>query len=236
MNVYLARLEGHGLQVEAPLQELTADGLWESAKHALAVGARIGDRVVLMGTSTGGTLALKLAAECPETVAALVLYSPNVDVFDPNARVLLWPWGLQLARLITGSAWRSWEPGPEATNYWYDRYRLEGTVALKALIDGSMNQATFSSIRQPTLVLGYYASESRQDSVISIPRMREMYEQLGTQEAQKIMHMLPDVGHHIMTSPYFSQDMNTVSSRTKSFLEESLPLVPGTDVIHSDQE
>jgi hypothetical protein len=41
---------------------LTADAYWESAKLAYAIGKQIGKKVILMSTSTGGTLALKLAA------------------------------------------------------------------------------------------------------------------------------------------------------------------------------
>ena len=61
---------------------LTADKLWNSAKEAYAIGKQLGKKVIIMATSTGGTLALKLAAEYPE-IAGLILLSPNIAINDP---------------------------------------------------------------------------------------------------------------------------------------------------------
>lgn len=43
-NMYLARLADHGLDTVAPMQYLTADRLWESAKQAYAIGKRLGKK------------------------------------------------------------------------------------------------------------------------------------------------------------------------------------------------
>ncbi|MEN9686161.1 MAG: hypothetical protein RLZZ28_1947, partial [Bacteroidota bacterium] len=101
-NLYLARLSQHGVDTSDALYHLTAENLWESAKQAYAIGKQLGNKVILMGTSTGGTLALQLAAAYPE-IAGLVLYSPNIAINDPNAWLLNNPWGLQIARLVKGS-------------------------------------------------------------------------------------------------------------------------------------
>jgi pimeloyl-ACP methyl ester carboxylesterase len=73
-NLYLSRLAEHGLDTTDAMVNLTADKLWNSAKEAFAIGKQLGKKVILIGTSTGGTLALKLAAEYPE-IAALFLLS-----------------------------------------------------------------------------------------------------------------------------------------------------------------
>src|SRR5687768_4453312 len=65
-NLYLSRLHDHGIETDQPLLNYTAEGVWESAKQAYAIGKQLGKKVILMGTSTGATLALKLAAEYPE--------------------------------------------------------------------------------------------------------------------------------------------------------------------------
>jgi len=61
-NLYLARLAEHGIDTADAMANLTADKLWNSAKEAYAIGKQLGKRVIVMATSTGGTLALKLAA------------------------------------------------------------------------------------------------------------------------------------------------------------------------------
>ena len=54
-----------------------------------------------MATSTGGTLALKLAAEYPD-IAGLILLSPNIAINDANAWVFNNHWGLQVAKMVKG--------------------------------------------------------------------------------------------------------------------------------------
>jgi pimeloyl-ACP methyl ester carboxylesterase len=65
-NLYLSRLADHGVDTTEQLMLFTADRAWESAKEALAIGKKLGDKVILMSTSTGGTLALMLAAKYPD--------------------------------------------------------------------------------------------------------------------------------------------------------------------------
>ena len=78
VNLYAPRLCAHGLDTPEPLLEMTADCLWESAKNALAVAEKLGEKVIVMSTSTGGTLALTLAATYPEKIHALINISPNI--------------------------------------------------------------------------------------------------------------------------------------------------------------
>lgn len=224
INGYLARLAEHGTAGADPMANLTADSLLASGLHALAVGARLGEKVILMGTSTGGTLALYLAARFPDLVHAVILYSPNIDLYDPNAHFLVRPWGYQIAKAVTGSAYREWTPPQAARQYWHSRYMLKATLPLKAIIDATMTEHTFSEVMQPLLLLYYYKNEDEQDMVVSVPRMLEMYDQVGTPPEKKRQFPLPDAGHHILTSPFFSRDLSTTENHTYSFAEEILNL------------
>lgn len=117
-NLYLSRLAEHGIDTTEPMQRLTVDSYWQSVKEAFAIGKQIGNKVILMGTSTGGTLALKLAAEYKD-VYALILLSPNIEINDPNAWILNNHWGLQLAKLILGSEYiQSKDTRPVYKQYW----------------------------------------------------------------------------------------------------------------------
>src|SRR5215210_8553699 len=78
-NLFLNRLEDHGIDTIEPLVNVTADRLWNSAKEAYAIGRQLGKKIILMATSTGATLALKLAAEFPD-IAGLILLSPNIAI------------------------------------------------------------------------------------------------------------------------------------------------------------
>ena len=105
-NLYTPRLHDHGLVTEDPLLDMTPDKLWDSAKEALMLAKSLGKKVIIMSSSTGGTLGLKLAADFPEYVDGLILYSPNIRINNSTAWILTKPWGLQIGRKVTGSKYR----------------------------------------------------------------------------------------------------------------------------------
>ncbi|MEP7111476.1 MAG: alpha/beta fold hydrolase, partial [Ferruginibacter sp.] len=153
-NLYLARLAEHGIDTSEQLVNLTAEQYWKSAQQALAIGRQLGNNVILMGTSTGGTQALQLAAAYPNEVAALILYSPNIAINDPNAWILNNHWGLQIARLVKGGMYNvPMDDRPVYRQYWNKPYRLEALVALEEMLETTMNKVTFEKVKQPTLLL-----------------------------------------------------------------------------------
>ncbi len=223
-NLYLPRLAGHGLMEEEPMLHLTADQLIQSAKEAIAVGKQLGKKVILMSTSTGGTLALPLAGGDPD-IAALILYSPNVEIFDPTAKLLSKPWGLQLARLVTGKDYHEFDNRtPVRDQYWTTKYRLEALTQLQALVEETMVEETFKSVAQPVFLGYYYKDDIHQDSVVSVPAMLEMFDQLGTASHLKEKVALPNVGDHVMASHINSKDLESVRKETFEFLEEVVGL------------
>lgn len=105
-NLFLPRLRDHGIDTADALYHFTADRFWESAKQALVVGEKLGEKVIIISTSTGGTLALLLAARYPDKVHALINLSPNIAINDPAAFLLNNPWGLYIARAVMGGKYR----------------------------------------------------------------------------------------------------------------------------------
>jgi esterase/lipase len=223
-NLYLSRLSQHGIDTTDELVNMTSENLWESAKEAYAIGKAIGDTVILMGTSTGGTLGLMLAANFPE-VGGLVLYSPNIAINDPNAWLLNNPWGLQIARLVKKSNYMIVnKPIPEYNQYWNHHYRLEATVQLEELLETAMTKTSFKKIKQPTLVLYYYKNEKEQDPVVKVSAMKEMFAEIQTPSEKKKMVPIPNAGNHVMASPIQSKDIETVKKETALFLSEIFQL------------
>ena len=226
-NLYLPRLVGHGLIEKEPMLDLTAERLLDSARDAIAVGKQLGKKVILMGTSTGGTLALHFAAELSDEVAALLLYSPNIEIFDPNAKLMSGPWGLQVLKAIKGSDYHEFDTDDELKNqFWTTKYRVEALVHLQALMDETMTEETFSRIHQPTFLGYYFKDEVHQDSVVSVGAMLEMFDALGTEPSRKEKVAFPEVGDHVMTSYITSKDLESVKKETFDFLEEQLHLKP----------
>lgn len=223
-NLYLARLSQHGIDTADALMNMTADNLWESAQQAYAIGKKIGKKIILMGTSTGASLALMLAATYPE-IAGLVLYSPNIAINDPNAWLINNHWGLQIARLVKGSDFNTAKNNTDIyKQYWNHHYRLEAAAQLQEMLETSMNAATFTKIKQPALTLYYYKDEQHQDEVVKVSAMKEMMALLATPATQKKMVPVPEAGSHVIASPIQSKDIVTVERETAMFMNEILHL------------
>lgn len=223
-NLYLTRLAEHGIDTTEPMQRLTVNNYWRSVKEALAVGKQIGNNVILMGTSTGATLALKLASEYKD-IYALILLSPNIEINDANAWILNNPWGLQMAELILGSKYiESKDTRPIYKQYWSSKYRIEAAAALQELIETTMTEETFKKVTQPLLMLYYYKDDIRQDSTVKVSAMKEMFTQLGTPEDKKRSVSMPNTGSHVIASYIKSQDVAGVQKEIEDFFSNVLKI------------
>ena len=222
-NLYLSRLAEHGIDTVDAMVNLTAEKLWNSAKEAYAVGKQLGKKVIIIGTSTGGSLALKLAAEYPE-ISGLILLSPNIAINDPNAWLLNDPWGLQIARLVEGKFHTTSDTTAIYKKYWYHKYRMEALVGLQEFLETAMKASLFEEIRQPTLLLYYYKDNEHQDDVVKVSAMKKMFRQLGTPAGLKREIATVNTGDHVIGSFIKSKDVETVKNECLKFGNEILKL------------
>jgi len=217
-NLYLSRLAEHGIDSIDDLINLTAVNYWESAKQAYAIGKKLGKKVIIMSTSTGGTLSLQMAAAYPE-IAGLIMYSPNIAINNPAATLLNKPWGLQIARLVRGGNFANVQfKNNDYPKYWNTHYRLESTVELQNLIEATMTKEQFAKVNQPSLVLYYYKDEANQDKVVKVSAMKKMLSELGTPDSLKKEIAIPNAASHVLASPIVSMDIVTVEKETKQFI------------------
>jgi esterase/lipase len=223
-NLFLSRLAEHGLDTTDALINITGEKLWNSARQAYAIGKQIGKKVILMSTSTGGTLALKLAATYPE-IAGLILLSPNIEINDRNAWLLNNPWGLQIAKLVKGSSFvYSIDTTTAYKNYWYHKYRMESVVQLEELLETTMKASVFEKVTQPVLLLYYFKDEENQDPVVKVSAMKRMFVQLGTPATLKRATAIPEAGAHVIGSYVKSKDLVSVENECEKFGVEILKL------------
>jgi len=201
-NAYFARLAGHGGDGAALGEATVADWLADVAE-AVAIGDRIGERVVVVGTSTGGTLALWVAVR-PESagrVAALVLISPNLGLRDRAARVLTWPWGGLVARAVVGSE-RCFEPeGREQELHWTVCYPTRALLPMAALVR-HVRSLDLSDVRVPTLVV-----YSRNDQVVDTGETERLLAGLGESGPSTVLvEGSGDPAHHVVAGSIMSPE------------------------------
>lgn len=222
-NLYLSRLSEHGVDTSDAMATLTADKMWNSAKEAYAIGKQLGKKVILMGCSTGGSLALKLAAEYPE-IHSLFLLSPNIAINDGAAWILNNHWGLQAAHLIQGKYNTSKDTSAIYKQYWHSKYRMESAVELEEFLETSMKSSVFEKVKQPVLLLYYYKDEEHQDPVVKVSAMKRMFRQLGTAPDLKKEVAIPNAGDHVIGSYIKSKDVKRVEDECEKFATGILKL------------
>lgn len=227
-NAYFPRLAAHGLDTTEALINMTPEALWESAKEALMVARKIGKKVLIMSTSTGGTLGLKLAAEFPEYVDGLILYSPNVRINNPAAFLLSKPWGLHIARMVYKSSYRVTNPEFDSKEcmYWYCKYRLEAVVYLQQLVEKTMRSDVFTRVECPVFLGYYYMDEENQDEVVKVDAALSMFNQLGTSDSRKRKQPFPEAATHVIACELFSGAVDEVREATFDFAEAVLNIHP----------
>ncbi|MEZ5778134.1 MAG: alpha/beta fold hydrolase [Paracoccaceae bacterium] len=152
-NLYFARFAGHGIGSERFAGPSAQDWMIDVAE-ALAIGRRIGERVLVISTSTGGTLAAEAALQ-PELAAkmdGIVFISPNFGIASPAARLLTWPFARSWVSVVAGVE-RCFEPMNERhQRFWTTCYPTEALLPLAAVTKHAAGQ-DYSGVRIPALFL-----------------------------------------------------------------------------------
>ena len=135
-NLVYTRLQGHGRN-GAAMAEGTASGWMQDMAEGLAAARAVGDRVVVISTSTGATLAAAAALdpELSRGVVGMVLISPNFGVQAAGSWIPSLPWARSWLPVLMGETRDVSGPDPEKNKYWSSSYPWEAVVPMSALVD-----------------------------------------------------------------------------------------------------
>lgn len=223
-NLYLSRLKDHGIDTEDAFEDINAENYLASAKEAVAIGKTLGDTVIIMATSMGGSLGLYIASENPD-IKSVIAYSPIVDTADGLLFLVRGPWGMQLTKMVQGDPAIEEREGIDK-QYWSRVYHPEAFMALSVLVGNMMTPNTFHNITCPVFIGYYFKSEEEQDDVVSVPKILEMYDELGTPDDLKRKVAFPNAGNHVIGSYIRSNEWQHVMDETDQFMQETLHMKP----------
>ncbi len=218
-NAFFTRLAGHGRSAAA-MGEVSAEDWLDDAAEALAIGRTIGERVVLMGTSTGGTLATWVASrpEARADLAALVLMSPNYGPRDPASQLLLWPWGGAIARAFQGAE-RCFEPvNAEQAQHWTECYPTRALLPMMALTERAW---TLDGDLVTTPVLTLY---SDQDLVVDPDRIVARHGRFESVRSRLVpVSVSPTGAYHVLAGDILSPETtDVVAGHVVDFVESAM--------------
>jgi len=213
-NLFETRLTGHG-HLQHPLENMQAEDWLTDAAEALTIGARIGEKVLVMGTSTGATLALAMADHPSfEAVSSLILFSPNFATRDKNAEYLTWPGGPQLAYLVAGQT-RSWTAQNELQGrYWSTTYPMAAVIEMMRLVKYVRGKLPMH-LEQSVLTI-----YSPADTVVDVDWIVRGFELLDSPRKQLIeIPGSEDASNHILAGDIMAPENNVmVTDKIVSFV------------------
>lgn len=139
-NLIYTRLAGHGRGPDA-MSEPAAQDWVDDLAEAMAAARAAGDRILIISTSTGGTIVTALAQneDVIAGTAGLIFVSPNYGLNNPAANLLSWPGARYWLPPLAG-AQRSFEPlNAQHGTYWTTEYASVAVMPMVALIDTVAN-------------------------------------------------------------------------------------------------
>lgn len=208
-NLFYTRLTGHG-GTSASMAEASVNAWINDYAEAVAVGKRLGERVVVIAASTGASIATWAATrpEFRDGIAALVLISPNYGVQATGASLLAGPWGARIARLVVGAE-RGFEPVNELhARYWTYRYPIEATLPMAAIVDMAA-AAPVETIATPALFI-----LSDKDGVVRPADTRALAARWGAPHRLVAVESSDDPVNHVIAGDVLSPANNTMVTRT----------------------
>lgn len=219
-NLFYTRLTGHGRPGEALAAASVNDWL-NDVVQSYEIGKRLGKKVIMIGSSTGGTALAWLAHKAGtdvgmESLAACVFISPNFRPADPFAAILTWPWGKQLAEALIGKN-RSWEPdAPGHDTYWTNQYPTRALLPMMGLVR-LVGGLDLTKIKMPCLVIA-----SPKDAVIDYSAVEKAFENISSRKKKLVPYTRSsDPSHHVLAGDILSP--HTTGELAKMITDFVLP-------------
>ena len=200
-NAFYTRLTGHGRSDDA-MAEASLDAWKKDTLEAYQIGQLIGDKVIIISTSTGGTLATWLLnQENVKPPFANIMVSPNYAVQNGSVWLLKSWLGLKTAKLINGD-YNSFEPhSPEHAKYWTERYPLEAVRPMLSLLD-EVEELDKSKTSSPQLLIF-----SPKDKVVNVDEIKKVAKQFTNSKTTLIeFTQSTDPYQHVLSGSACSSD------------------------------
>lgn len=200
-NVYFTRLTGHGQDGAAMATASVAHWMADAAE-AMAIGRALGDRVIVIGTSTGATLATLMArdADMAQGLAGMVFVSPNFGVKSAAGKILDMPFAHVWGPWVAG-AQRSFTPlNPDHAAQWTTAYPTAALFPMAQSVRLA-KRVDHGAITTPLLALF-----STNDQVVSPDATRAVLAAWGgpVQVEERVMTAADDPYSHVIAGDIMS--------------------------------
>jgi pimeloyl-ACP methyl ester carboxylesterase len=223
-NLFYTRLRGYSVTSEE-ITRVRLDDWVNDTWEAYEIGRRIGERVIVAGSSMGGDLTLWLASQHPPGLGGVVLLSCAVQPQDRRSDMLLWPWPLGniILRTVVGkyniiTLPTDIYPTGNAelmARYYPPRYRSESMIKLMTVVK-LVRKLPVESIAVPSLWL-----YSERDNEVDIPSLKAYFARMG---GEKRMVEVTGARAHMLAGAIFQPETTPeVIEAVLAFLRQYAP-------------
>ena len=209
-NLYYTRLTGHGRSPMAMAEPNVADWMSDMAE-AIAIGRKIGQRIIVISTSTGSTLSATAALNpiLSRDISGFIFISPNFGINNPFAELLTWPAARWWVPLIAGKMRHSTPRNKQHSKFWTTSYPTVAAIPMAAIVK-AVTEKDFSKVTIPALF--YFSLE---DEVVDPQATRNMTRKWGGRK--KIINVTmteqDDKYSHIVTGNIVSPNQTDYTVR-----------------------
>jgi esterase/lipase len=187
-NLYLNRLTSHGQKKDLFKDVLYSDWINDVEKD-LQIAQQIGEKVIILATSTGATLATYLATQYPDKIHGLIFLSPLFGAADGKSELLTNSiFGPLMLKLFLGE-FREWVPENELQGKYWKHYYYSRAVRELVYLVQEVRSLDLESIQTPSC--WYYTDK---DEVVSVKKLLNAYNRFGSIQ-KSILNFKEAKGH-----------------------------------------
>jgi len=214
-NAFLTRLAAHGRATSAEFATVTPQDWLNDAREALAIGRRIGDRVILIGTSTGALLVTMVAIEDNSPDMRPWCCCRRISRSETGGRDSSPDRSAACSRgLLIGEEYSFHPDSSGHAEFWTTHYPSQAIVALMDLLNHARS-VHLGTLKMPILII-----YTDQDMVVDTAAIQARFDEI--QGPAKLIVDLPEASRHELTGDALaSETVRPVVQRILKFLAET---------------
>ena len=210
-NLFFTRLTGHGRNPTA-METCSIPNWMKDLHEAIEIGSRIGEKVILMSSSTGGTISVTSALdkEVSQKILGYIFMSPNFGINNKFANMISWPLSKYWLKLILGKNIKHNPRNELNKKFWTMSYPTNALIPMGKLIK-EVNKNDYSTVDKPALF--YFSME---DKVVDPNKIKKFISNWGGKITTKIVRLSSkdDKFSHVLAgdiiSPYQTEQAKLI--------------------------
>ena len=183
-NLYYTRLSGHGRTSNA-MGNSSIQNWMNDLHEAIEIGSRIGKKVIILSSSTGGTISVTSALnkKLSSKILGYIFISPNFGINNKFANLISWPFSEYWLQLILGKTMKHSPRNENNKKYWTMSYPTNALIPMARLVN-EVNNKDFSNIKKPALF--YFSME---DKVVNPLKIKKFISGWGGKSTTEIIKL-----------------------------------------------